>query len=92
MRKQDILARWGGEEFLMLLPNTKGDEATSLCEGIRKKIEGTNFVYRKKKIKLTVTFGVEEYNESLGVDSTINNADKNLYKGKNQGRNRVVFH
>ncbi|MBP2023288.1 diguanylate cyclase (GGDEF)-like protein [Clostridium punense] len=92
MRRQDILARWGGEEFLMLLPNTKGDAATSLCEGIRKKIEGTNFVYRKNKIKLTVTFGVEEYNESLGVDSTINNADKNLYKGKNQGRNCVVSH
>lgn len=90
IRKQDVLARWGGEEFLMVLPNSNEKEAAILCERLRHKIETTNFTYNKKSIKLTVTFGVSEYDEESGVDSTINNADRNLYKGKNRGRNCVV--
>ncbi|GEM_PF-649005 len=90
IRKQDVLSRWGGEEFLMLLPDTDEEEAVLLCERIREKIEGSNFNYDKKRIKLTVTFGVSEYNENLGVDFTINDADKALYEGKNKGRNCVV--
>ncbi len=92
IRKQDVLSRWGGEEFLMLLPDTNEEEAVLICEFIREKIEGSNFNYEKKRIKLTVTFGVSEYNENLGVDSTINDADKALYEGKNKGRNCVVSH
>lgn len=90
IRKQDVLARWGGEEFLILLPNSNEKEAVTLCERLRHKVETTNFSYNKKSIKLTVTFGISEYDEALEIESTINNADRNLYKGKNQGRNCVV--
>lgn len=90
IRKQDVLARWGGEEFLILLPNSNEKEAVTLCERLRHKVETTNFSYNKKSIKLTVTFGISEYDEALEIEATINNADRNLYKGKNQGRNCVV--
>jgi len=90
IRKQDVLARWGGEEFLLLLPETNEEGASSLCERVRATVESTNFVYNKKKIKLTLTFGIAQYSDNLSVDTTINNADKALYCGKNKGRNCVV--
>lgn len=90
IRKQDVLARWGGEEFLILLPETNEEGAISLCERVRTVVESTNFVYKKKKIKLTLTFGIAQYSDNLSVDATINNADKALYCGKNKGRNCVV--
>jgi len=90
IRKQDVLARWGGEEFIMLLPETKEEGAVSLCERVRLAVESSNFVYKKKKIKLTITFGIAQFSDNLSVDATINNADKALYCGKNKGRNCVI--
>jgi len=91
LRKQDVLARWGGEEFLMLLPDTKGEEAVSLCECFRQTIEEKRFVYKEKRVQVTITLGVEECSQNLSIDSIINSTDKALYEGKNKGRNCVVL-
>ena len=91
MRKQDVLARWGGEEFLILLPDTKGEEAVSLCERFRQTIQEKRFVYKEKRIEVTITLGVEECSQNLSIDSIINSTDKALYEGKNKGRNCVVL-
>lgn len=90
IRKQDSTARWGGEEFLMLLPETDSIGAVTLTEKIRKKIEKENFYYQNSNIHITVTFGVAVYTGSETIDELINHADRGLYKGKQSGRNCVI--
>ncbi len=90
IRKQDCLGRWGGEEFLMLLPETTAEGATVLAEKLRKRIEDYEFTYAGIRIPLTMTFGVAQYNDDYGVDACIVGADSALYKGKSNGRNCVV--
>ncbi|HOJ12729.1 MAG TPA: GGDEF domain-containing protein, partial [Clostridiales bacterium] len=89
-REQDILSRWGGEEFLILLSDTNHDGANILAERIRKKLENESIQYGDISLKITMTFGVSEYSESLGIEGTIKNADMALLQGKHNGRNRVV--
>jgi len=90
LRHQDVLVRWGGEEFLILLPETGTEGATVVSEKIRKKVEDSSFIYNDKEIKITMTFGVAEYSTTERIDDTIIRADKRLYEGKNSGRNKVV--
>ncbi|MBP2022951.1 diguanylate cyclase (GGDEF)-like protein [Clostridium punense] len=90
LREQDVFARWGGEEFLMLLPDTNHHQAAKLCERLREKVESYNFFYNGNKINTTITFGVAQYNERIGVNSTIKNADLSMYRGKHNGRNCVI--
>lgn len=90
IRRQDCLSRWGGEEFLMLLPETAADGASVLAEKLRKRIEEYEFTYAGMKLPLTMTFGVAQYNDDYGVDACIVGADSALYKGKSNGRNCVV--
>lgn len=82
------ISRWGGEEFLILMPNTSVDEATVFANQIREDIANYTFVYRRNKINLTMTFGISGLvnNFELSVD----NADNNLYRGKKSGRNKVI--
>ena len=93
MRKQDVVARWGGEEFLVLLPETAIGGATLVGERVRKSIENRNVEFGGQQQHVTITVGVAEYDERLGMDHSINLADKALYSGKQTGRNKVVvFH
>lgn len=89
-REQDIVARWGGEEFLILTPDTNQDGAQSLAERIRKELESNILQYVDINLKITMTFGVSEYSKSLGIEGTFRNADMALLHGKNHGRNQVV--
>ncbi|MGE4273914.1 MAG: diguanylate cyclase [Desulfitobacterium sp.] len=89
-REQDVLARWGGEEFLILLPDTNVHGAQTLAERIRKKLEETILHYEDINLNITMTFGVFEYMESLGIEGSIKKSDMALLYGKEQGRNRVV--
>ena len=90
IRKQDCLARWGGEEFLLLLPETNAAGASVLAEKLRKRVEEYEFAYAGLKLPITMTFGVAEYISEYGIDACIVGADSALYKGKNSGRNCVV--
>ncbi|MDD4570685.1 MAG: diguanylate cyclase [Tepidanaerobacteraceae bacterium] len=89
-REQDIVARWGGEEFLILLPDTNQDGAQVLAERIRKELEDKTLQCGDISLKITMTFGVSEYSKSLGIEGTIRNADMALLHGKNHGRNQVI--
>ncbi|QCX33347.1 diguanylate cyclase [Caloramator sp. E03] len=88
--KNDIFSRWGGEEFLIVLPNTSYEEALKKAETLRNEIENNVIKHKNKKIKITMTFGVSRFNSIYGIDKCISNADKALYHGKNKGRNCVV--
>jgi diguanylate cyclase len=89
LRKQDYVGRWGGDEFLLLLPNTAVKGGRILADNIREKVSDFNFQYRETMIKLSMSFGVAEFRKGLSVHDCIKNADESLYKAKAQGKNKV---
>jgi diguanylate cyclase (GGDEF)-like protein len=92
IKNKDIIARWGGEEFVILLPNTTLKEAGIVSERIRKKIENYNFPKINKK---TGSFGVSTLNLQIeikdNIDKMIKRADEALYMAKNNGRNKTYL-
>ena len=90
LRDTDVLARYGGDEFVLLLPQTKADGAFEVAERIRKTIASTPLTTHGKKVSTTVSVGVATYPEhgrELAV--VMNNADQALYSSKKGGRDRV---
>jgi len=85
-RKTDIFARWGGEEFVKILPNTNLEKALIVAESLRKKIEEHNF---SNNIKITCSFGVSEFKSDDDKHKLVKRADKALYLAKENGRNKV---
>lgn len=86
IRHTDKVGRWGGEEFVVLCPETKPEGAESLANKIREKIESTTFNDFGKQ---TASFGIACYQQGSTLDSMISHADEALYTAKNSGRNRV---
>lgn len=89
-RKADIASRWGGEEFLILLPDTSLLQALILAERLRATTEAETFTYGSKSFSVTISVGVCSVAQHSTVESLLNQADRNLYEAKFQGRNRVV--
>jgi diguanylate cyclase (GGDEF)-like protein len=90
IRKQDHVARWGGDEFLVFLPETSVTGARVVAEKIRARILTTPFIYREMDIPVTVTLGVSECDADSGIGNCIRKADIALYAGKQAGKNRVT--
>ncbi|MCR4694679.1 MAG: GGDEF domain-containing protein [Pseudobutyrivibrio sp.] len=86
-----FVARWGGEEFLFVLFDMNGDQALELLTKLRRDIELNTFVCKGINIKVTMTFGLTEWDPKDDFAKVTADADKNLYTGKNSGRNQVVF-
>lgn len=92
-RQEDVVARWGGEEFLMLLPNTPLEEARVIGEALRESLEQQSICYQNMAVEVTATLGVATYSsKDWHVDELIERADKALYIGKEAGRNQVVVY
>lgn len=91
MESKGMVARWGGEEFLFSFENINGDYAFEEMSKLLHLIERYEFSFNGTPIKVTMTFGLEEYDDNLGVDKVISKADEKLYMGKEQGRNRVIY-
>ena len=90
LRKYDFVARWGGEEFLAVLPETEIQGAKIVAERFRQSIESLHIKYTDIEIPVTVTLGVSQFDGELGIDKSIQLADEALYDGKMNGRNQVV--
>lgn len=88
LRGQDLAARWGGEEFLILLPDTDLNGANRVAEKLRGLVCGTPFMWKGSRIDLTMTFGICEGGLVL-IDEALRVADTAMYRGKRMGRNRV---
>ena len=86
VRAGDSVGRWGGEEFIIILPHTSLKDALLLAEKQRVKINDYVFTAVKRK---TASFGVSTLREEMSVEVLIDEADKALYKSKEDGRNRV---
>jgi diguanylate cyclase (GGDEF)-like protein len=91
LRKQDSLARWGGEEYLFLLPETNDSQAMQLAEKLRSKIEETQYKQDDKTFSITISIGLHQIASTDTINQAITKADTNLYKAKEQGRNRCIL-
>jgi len=89
-RDVDIVGRYGGEEFLAILPNTPLSGAIIFSQKVRKTVEEYAFVYKEKKVPVTISVGVAHCSEFKEQKEMIESADKALYAAKEGGRNRVM--
>ena len=92
-RGSDVYARWGGEEFIVLMPGTTAEKAMIFAERLRHSIEDYNFSYVNK---VTSSFGVTEYKSQLQnnndtINKSIQRADRALYQAKQRGKNCVIL-
>jgi diguanylate cyclase (GGDEF)-like protein len=86
VRKYDLVARFGGEEFFIMLPNTKAEKGKQIAERLRKSV--MNDVYLKKH-NVTISLGVTEYKQKDNLEKMSKRADSALYEAKKSGRNCV---
>lgn len=91
LRQQDIFARFGGEEFIILMPNTHLSEALPIIFGLRRKVACEPIQTESQGIPITISIGISS-TELLpsSLDDLISQADKAMYLAKDNGRNRVV--
>lgn len=92
LRSTDVLARWGGEEFLLLLPETSLDGALVLLERVRREVAELCVETANGEIRLTVSIGVAAGRVQETMEQVLEHADEALYQAKAQGRDRVVVY
>lgn len=90
IRTNDYLCRWGGEEFMAVLPHTIAKDAGLIAQRVVDNIATLNIVVQDKTIHCTITAGVAQHMYTDSLSGTISKADANLYRGKRLGRNCVV--
>ena len=88
-RSSDVLCRWGGDEFLLLLADCDVQQAQLVAEKIRNKVESHSISYKNREIHLTISIGLSELDKRDDSDSLFKRADDALYVAKEKGRNRV---
>lgn len=90
-RESDLPTRYGGEEFVIVLPGTNAEEAANLAERCRRGIEDIELDVDAGTVKVTASFGITDDGDLPSVDALIEQADKALYQAKHAGRNRIVL-
>jgi len=90
VRSEDLIVRWGGEEFLLLLVDTDLNGAQILAEKIRQKISSTHFSTDQGKLAVSMSLGVDAQKVGGDLYATLGTADRAMYEAKRQGRNCVV--
>lgn len=91
IRDVDRVARWGGEEFILMLPETEDEGAAILAEKLRSAVENNLFEFGEEKMGITMTFGLATHRRGETLEGTIARADTALYHGKQGGRNKVMI-
>lgn len=89
-RETDLLGRYGGEEFVVVLPDLNKDGALAISEAIRKNVE--DYIFDIDTLRITVSIGLTEYKSDDDSKAVIKRADMLLYEAKNNGRNRVEYY
>lgn len=89
MEEKGVSIRWGGEEFLLVYERDRQQVLAEL-EKLMEEIREIVFTYEEQKFSLTMTFGIAEYCQSQTIDNLVKEADDRLYRGKSEGRNRIV--
>ena len=92
LRITDVIGRYGGEEFIIILPDTDKENAIDIAEYIREYIHDLKIEFNEEKIMVTVSIGVVcaiIENDTINIEKIIYEADKGLYYAKNHGRNQM---
>jgi len=89
---EESVGRYGGEEFLVLLPNIPQNDAIDFAEELRKKVIHTKFIYKNERVDVTFSAGVSHRDNYTSFEDLFQDADKQLYRAKELGRNRVLPH
>lgn len=89
-RVDDTVGRYGGEEFLAVLSETDKEGGVTFAEKVRSHVRKSRFMFKGERIKLTVSSGVAQRKTSFSLEDVVKQADDNLYKAKNSGRDKVV--
>ena len=89
-RQTDIVCRYGGEEFAVILTETSKETSHIPLERLRKRVENNKFNFKGQKINLTISIGLTSQTDTESCFDMFDIADKALYEAKNSGRNRVV--
>ena len=93
LRSEDFCARWGGEEFLVCLPNVSLNGARTVAEKLRQSVQKTPGQSTAGPIRLTISLGVAGYSADQSLDDIVRTADTAMFQAKRNGRNRVyVLH
>ncbi len=91
IRQSDYLARFGGEEFILLLPQTQQEDAFTALEKMRLHISECPFNFQGKPVQITVSAGVTQYRTDEALETWMHRADEALYQSKDEGRNRTTL-
>lgn len=89
LREQDFVGRWGGEEFLAVLPDTDFKQALVIAERLRAQVQSMELLQGEARIGMTLSIGLTQYCPKELLSTTVARADHALYEGKSAGRNRV---
>ncbi|HET7775669.1 MAG TPA: GGDEF domain-containing protein, partial [Azospira sp.] len=90
MRPDDVVARFGGEEFVIVLPDTQLEAANQALQRLQRELTKHYFMHDNQKLLITFSAGVTEYRPGEGQSTVIKRADDAMYEAKNTGKNRVV--
>ena len=88
VRETDFVARFGGEEFVLLMPETPIEQALKVADNLRQSIEQCEFHFKDRRVPVTISCGLAQFADSDKAETVFNRADSALYKAKHSGRNR----
>ncbi|HQQ51421.1 MAG TPA: GGDEF domain-containing protein, partial [Spirochaetota bacterium] len=95
LRDSDLAFRYGGEEFMIILPETKSEDAINVAERMKQEIMNTQHNYASIIFTVTASFGIVSIKDMIDkfetIDDIIKKVDDNLYKAKNSGRNTIIY-
>lgn len=91
LRSQDVVSRWDGDEFLVILPGQNAQGALKVGERLRRRVEGIELVMHGRPVTVTVSVGAAAVDHSLGAEDLVSMAESGLFQAKHTGRNRVML-
>lgn len=91
LRQSDFIARWGGEEFLMVFPETDLEQVQIILKRIQNYFRAHPIHWEDKNLNITLTFGVQQHQNNINLQQTLELVDMALYQGKLSGRNCIII-
>ena len=91
LRPYDLVGRYGGEEFLLVMPDSIGSVEGGICERVREKIADYKMITRSGEVSITISIGITSSRGDETADAMIAAADAALYRAKENGRNQLAF-
>lgn len=92
LRNQDIIGRYGGEEFVLILPGANLENSQKICDNLRIQFSDHTFTINEQQVHVTISIGISSLTHSYDLNDLVNYADQALYKAKQNGKNQIVVY